>query len=101
MRNVSEGDKASFRSNAFRWLAEEAKGVWVVRLVESGVADHCVFVGTKVALIFDCAARHQISLTEKALRLCGGDDARNVREAEVRQLVPQKGVEDEARFEAG
>ncbi len=64
--------------------------MWVVRLVESGVADHCVLVDTKVALIFDCAAQHPISLTEEALRLCGADDARNLRVAEVRQLVPQK-----------
>ncbi len=61
-----------------------------MRLVESGVADHCVLVDTKVALIFDCAARHPISLTEEALRLCGGDDERDLRVAEVRQLVPQK-----------
>ncbi len=36
-------------------------------------------VDTKVALIFDCAAQHPISLTEEALRLCGADDARNLR----------------------
>ncbi len=90
MRKVSGGDKASFRSNAFRWLAEEARGVWIVRLVESGVADHCVSVDTKVGLIFDCTARHPISLTEEPLRLCGGDDARDVKVAEVHQLAPQK-----------
>ncbi len=38
-------------------------------LVESGVADRCVLVDTRVALIFDCAARHSIQLTEEALRL--------------------------------
>ncbi len=27
VRKFLEGDKASFRSNAFRWLAEDAKGV--------------------------------------------------------------------------
>ncbi len=43
VRKVSGGDKASFRSNAFRWLAEEARGAWIVRLVESGIADHCVW----------------------------------------------------------
>ncbi len=90
MRNVSGGDKASFSSNAFRWLVEESRGAWIVRLVESGVADHCVLVDTTVALIFDCATRHPISLAEEALRLCGEDDARDLRVPEVRQLVPQK-----------
>ncbi len=64
--------------------------MWIVRLVESRVVDHCVLVDTKVAFIFDCAARHPISLTEEALRLCVGDDARDLRMEEVHQLVPQK-----------
>ncbi len=88
VRGEVEGEKPSFLSDAFRWLAEEAKGVWIVRLVESGVADHCVVFDTEVALIFDCATKHPMSLTVEALRLCSGDDARRLRVAEVRQLVP-------------
>ncbi len=90
VRKISEADKSSFRSNVFRWLTEDARGVWIVRLAESGVADHCVVVDTSVALIFDCATEHLISLTEEALRLCDGDDSRHLRVAEVRLLVPRK-----------
>ncbi len=90
VRKISEADKSSFRSNAFRWLAEDARGVWIVRLAESGLADHCVVFDTSVALIFDCATEQTISLTEEELRLCNGDDPRHLRVAEVRLLVPQK-----------
>lgn len=61
MRKYSEGDKPSFRSNAFRWLTEESKGVWIVRFVESGIGDHYFVVGTRVAQILECAAQHPIS----------------------------------------
>ncbi len=98
VRKISAGDKPSFRSTAFRWLAEEVKGVWVVRLVESGVADHCVFVDTKVALILDCAARHPISLTEEALRFCSGDDTRKVRLFPQKASMPKR-VSKRARIE--
>ncbi len=34
MKKVSEEDKASFGTNEFQWVAEDAKGVWIITLVQ-------------------------------------------------------------------
>ncbi len=44
----------------FRWLVEEARGVWLISLDEPGVADHCMVVDTSVALIFYSSSRNAI-----------------------------------------
>ncbi len=90
VRKLGAMEVLSFRPDAFRWLVEESRGVWIVRLITPGVADHRVVVETSVALIFDSSSRNAISLNEEALWLCGGDTARELRVAEVRRLLPQK-----------
>ncbi len=72
-----------------------------MRLVESGVADHCVLVDTKVAFIFDCAARHPISLTEEALRLVRRGRRARSEDGGGAPACASEGAEDYARFEAG
>ncbi len=77
------------RENAFRWFAEDAKGVWIVRFVQSGTVVHCVVLAANEALIFDVAEDYRLILTEESLRLCGGDDASRLKFAEARQIVEQ------------
>ncbi len=86
---LSKEDTPALRANAFRWFAEEAKGVWIVRLVQSNVVDHCVVIDANEALIFDVAEEFPLMLTEESLQLCGGDDANRLKFAEARQIVEQ------------
>ncbi len=60
--------------HAFRWLAESAKGVRLVRVVESGILERCFCVDANEALIYDSAEEYPLRLLEEVLRLCGGEE---------------------------
>ena len=74
----------------FEWLAEIVDGLWVVRLVEDNVVDHCVAINADTKLIFDSEEFHPLKLTKDSLKFCGGPRARNLRVAEVMLLVKAK-----------
>eukprot|EP00171_Calliarthron_tuberculosum_P000157 IDg157t1 len=78
-RRVCKNDLKAYKENPFFWLSESAKGFWIIRIVQSGIVDHCITVDTEQALIYDCVEEHPIALTEETLRLCGGGDANCVK----------------------
>ncbi len=73
--------------DGFRWLAEDAKGVLIVRLGQLDVVDYCVVVDAYQALIYDSAEDYPICLRAETLRKCGGDDAQNLRVLQIRQII--------------
>ncbi len=46
----------------FSWLVEHSKGIWLVRLFQSGVVDHCVCVDASDARILDRAEEYPIEV---------------------------------------
>ena len=75
------------RWEGFRWICDQAEGVWIVRLTQVGLVDHCVCVDSKRGLIYDGEEEFPIRLAQESLALCGGVGARKLRIAEVRQIV--------------
>ncbi len=92
MRKPTKKDREEMQGSrhAFRWLAESAKGIWLVRVVESGIVDHCFCVDTSEALIFDSAEKYPLRLTEEVLKLCGGETSKTVKFAEAVRVVKQQ-----------
>lgn len=87
VRRVPKAVKKAFDANPFKWLAHHNQGVWIVRIVEHGIVDHCVALDCNRGIVHDSASRYPFALTEDVLRLLGGDEAKNLRVAEVRELV--------------
>lgn len=50
-KELKDEYKQAFSQNPFSWLTENNHGIWVVRLVQSGVVDHYVSINTAEALI--------------------------------------------------
>lgn len=74
----------------FAWLAEGAKGVWIVRLVQVNVVDHCIALDADKSVIYDSEERHPIRITKESLEMCGGPGAKRLRVAEMFQLSTAK-----------
>ena len=87
VRRAPKSDKKAYEENPFKWLAHRSQGVWIVRIVEHGIVDHCVALDCNRGIVHDSASRYPFALTEDVFRLLGGDDANNLRVAEVRELV--------------
>ncbi len=89
MRKPTSLDRREMQGNrfAFRWLAESAKVVWIVKVVEIGIVDHCLCVDANRALIYYSAETYPLLLLEEVLRSCGGEDSKNVKFAEAVQIV--------------
>ena len=75
--------------DSFKWLAGREKGVYVVRVYERLVTDHCIVVSGSRKLILDSEERYPLQLTEDCLRLCGGVDAKLLKVGEIREVVVQ------------
>eukprot|EP00171_Calliarthron_tuberculosum_P002239 IDg2239t1 len=52
-QTILKTQKERFREDEIKWLSEWAIGIWVVRLVQQGIVDHCVAIDTMNALIYD------------------------------------------------
>ena len=76
----------SFKQNRFAWLGNLRSGVWLVRLVEPKVVDHCVVVDGARKLIFDSPQAYPLCLSAEVLRLCGGMEVNNLSVAEAREI---------------
>ena len=89
IRKVPKAQRTVFDANPFSWLSNLKKGVWIVRLKQHRIVDHCVAVDANRAIILDSAARYPFILCEEILRRLGGDQADTLQVAEVRKLLLQ------------
>lgn len=66
-------DYAAFRlKKIFEWFSQNARGIWIDRLVQSGAIDHCVTVDTYNSVILDGAEQYPLKLYVESLSLCEG-----------------------------
>ena len=86
VRKVPRASKEMFKKDPFGWLGGAAHGVWIVRLKQRNVVDHCVVVDGVRGLILDSAEEYPLRLSAEALRLCGGSAATNLEVAEAREI---------------
>ena len=93
IKKVSKGEQARYDRNRFRWVARQERGVWLVRVRNEGLMDHCVCVDAGSSLVRDSASRRPFSLTTNVLCLIGGSDAKNLHVIEVRELYREKQLE--------
>ena len=77
-------------TRAFSIIGQLKRGVWIVRLCQSQVVDHCVVIDGERGLIFDSAEEYPITLSERTLRMCGGSSANQLHIAEIREVVDIK-----------
>ena len=77
-RELVEGKK----DFTFEWLSILREGVWVVRVCQRNVVDHCIAIDGKRRLILDSAERFPLQLCKDALICCCGD-ATNLHVAEI------------------
>ena len=97
VRRVAKADRGEYMDNPFMWVARRKSGVWIIRVIEQNLVDHCIVVDGSKGLIHDSACRFPMRLSEQLLRRCGGEDARRLVVAEVRELVKQKLSEKRCR----
>lgn len=67
LQKVSKQNREDFRKDPFLWMSRCA-GVWLIRLEEAQVVDHCVFADGTQGLIFDSANKFPFRLTVRSLR---------------------------------
>ena len=77
-------------NRAFEWLAEFCTGVWLVRLVEDNIVDHCVAIDANNGIILDSEECHPLRLTQASLQFCAGPKSKKIRVAEIFQIVKSK-----------
>lgn len=94
LRKVRKSEAHDFKVDKFDWLGSLTRGVWIVRLVEPKVVDHCIVIDGKRKLIIDSAESFPLHLGADVLRQCGGDEAQSLVVAEVRQITPVVSRED-------
>lgn len=87
VRRIPKTEKGEFNKNPFKWLVNRCTGIWIGRITQHGIVDHCVAVDCKKGIIHDSSSRFPFALTEDILRRVGGDDATQLRVAEVREIV--------------
>lgn len=85
VKGVQGSEKMDFRKAPFNWLAEQARGVWIVRLI--GADDHCIVLDTMEGIVLDSALTKPLELLEGSLRLCADENSKRMLVAEVRQVV--------------
>ena len=51
------------RCEGFRWICDRVEGVWIARLRQVGLVDHCVCMDSKRGLIYDGEEKFPIRLT--------------------------------------
>ena len=95
---LSKEENALLRSKngnvAFDWVGNLTTGVWLIRITESGIVDHCVCVDGARNLIYDSEEEYPVQLGSETFRLCGGALATKPRIAEVRRIVSAKSNEE-------
>ena len=89
-RRVSKTEEETFKKNLFKWVASLNKGVWLLRLTQHGLVDHCVAIDANRGIIHDSAARYPFILCETILKRLGGDEAKKLRIEEIRELLQVK-----------
>ena len=89
VRRIVKHERQSFSSDPFKWLCSRKKGVWMVRVSQREVVDHCVVINAERGLIHDSASPYPLGLTNDALRSCGGTAANKLEISEIRELVRQ------------
>jgi len=60
--------------------------VWIVRLEQHAIVDHCIVVDAKKKLILDSAKNYPVRLSTATIRMCGGGEAIALPVTEVREL---------------
>ncbi len=82
--------KTDERRNEESWygfLDHAKKGVFLIRLYETGVVDHVVVLDCGRRLIFDSAEVWPLKLSMDALEACAGDEAVRPRIIKLREVV--------------
>lgn len=82
-----EEDRDAFEREAMGWLARVTNGVYMVRLVQKNIVDHCVVVDDDRKLIYDSMGMYPMRLCVEALHVYAGAEASDVKALEVRSLV--------------
>ncbi len=72
---------------AFEWLASKTDGLLIVRVQQDPVVHHAICVDAKRGVILDSEEGYPVQLSVRGLELCGSEEAKRLRVAEVRQLV--------------
>jgi len=91
LRKVPKDEMSAFLVDKFEWLASLDDGVWMVRLEQHAIVDHCIVVDAKNKLILDSAEDYPVRLSAATIRMCGGSEATALRVAEVRELREVEG----------
>ena len=89
VRRIVKRERQAFSTDPFKWLCSKKSGVWMVRVTQRGVVDHCVVINAERGLIHDSASPYPLSLSDNVLRSCGGTAADKLEISEVRELIRQ------------
>lgn len=73
----------------FGWLVGKTGGLYLVRVFETLVEDHCVLVRGSRWVIVDSAERYPIELNEFRIMLCGAVDEKRLKLGEMHAFVVQ------------
>ena len=71
LQRVAKHERAAFINEPFKWLSFRNRGVWIVRLTQAHVVDHCVIIEASKRLIRDSASPYPLDLSEDVLHSCG------------------------------
>ena len=86
LRKVPKTERKEYDEDRFAWIGKLNRGIWLVRLVQPHVVDHCVVVGGPRKLTIDSEEEYPVRLSVETLRLCGGDEADKLVVAEAREV---------------
>ena len=90
LQRGAKHERAAFMKGPFKWLSFRRRGVWIVRLTQAHVVDHCVVIEALKRLIRGSASPYPPDLSDDVLRSRRGDKASRLRIAEVRELFKQE-----------
>lgn len=87
LRKLCYDDQHLSHVDEFSWLTVCTKGIYLVRLVQPRVIDHCTVVDCDNQWILDCAEKSPIHLCVECLHLCGGVEATDLKIVGIRRLA--------------
>ena len=89
VRRIAKRERKDFSTDPFRSLCLRKEGVWMVRVSQSGMVDHCVFINAGRELIHDSTSPYPLDLNDNVLRSSGGTAADILEISEVKELIRQ------------
>ena len=86
-QELQQAIQNSDRCFAFNKIAARREGVFLVRLREDARVDHAVVVDAGRRVIIDSEETFALALSADILKRCGGDEAKNLRVFELREVT--------------